>query len=422
MRLGCNSWFWFFITLLPLSASAVVVQGQYKSSVISNTVNTVVEKKLIERGFSSNDPRYSSTLSSVTSKTNQIAKASKAVSVAGFTGRTWLTASLRSALFGRAAVVALVAAGAIEWLLQDEDHIQITTIDPSEDSGLAGYYWGYGGRYASTPTELANAICSAYQYCDHFVIQSYNPDPSRQDLRTVRYYLDAAGKSEWTSHTYNQLTCSGNSTVASCLPDYVSGGTPVTKVVPVQEALATLTEADLAKELNPQVVADIANNVWSQASNEPGYGGVPYSPSYAATSSDVAAATSTAPKPSVGDLVVPDGQFGSDTATNPNPDPNTGTGGDSTVIGKDPGIASPTLESPYTAQQIISPIENSMPFLRNLELPVKSATCPTYSFDWNGKNFVADVHCDLIEKYKSVIQIIASICWSLVALRMILSA
>lgn len=116
------------------------------------------------------------------------------MSVAGFTGRTWLTASLRSALFGRAAVVALVAAGAIEWLLQDEDHIQITTIDPSEDSGLAGYYWGYGGRYASTSTELANAICSAYQYCDHFVIQSYNPDPSRQDLRTVRYYLDAAGK------------------------------------------------------------------------------------------------------------------------------------------------------------------------------------------------------------------------------------
>lgn len=422
MRLGCNSWFWFFITLLPLSASAAVVQGQYKSSVISNTVNTVVEKKLIERGFSSNDPRYSSTLSSVTSKTNQIAKASKAVSVAGFTGRTWLTASLRSALFGRAAVVALVAAGAIEWLLQDEDNIQITTIDPSEDVGLAGYYWNYGGRVGSTVTELASAICSAYQYCNHFVIQSYNPDPSRQDLRTVRYYLDAAGKSEWTNHTFSRLTCSGNSTVASCLPDYVSGGTPVTKVVPVQEALATLTEADLAKELNPQVVADIANNVWSQASNEPGYGGVPYSPSYAATSSDVAAATSTAPKPSVGDLVVPDGQFGSDTATNPNPDPNTGTGGDSTVIGKDPGIASPTLESPYTAQQIISPIENSMPFLRNLELPVKSATCPTYSFDWNGKNFVADVHCDLIEKYKSVIQIIASICWSLVALRMILSA
>ncbi|ENL4797737.1 hypothetical protein AB5F81_004980 [Salmonella enterica] len=422
MRLGCNTWFWIALTFLPISASAAVSQGQYKSSVITNTVNTVVEKKLIERGFSSNDPRYSSTLSSVTSKTNQIAKASKAVSVAGFTGRTWLTASLRSALFGRAAVVALVAAGAIEWLLQDEDNIQITTYDPNEDVGLAGYYWGSSGRYASTVTEIANGICSSYQYCNHFVIQSYNADPSREDLRTVRYYLDAAGKSEWTSNTFSRYTCSGNSTVASCLPDYVSGGTPVTKVVPVQEALATLTEADLAKQLNPQVVADIANNVWSQASNEPGYGGVPYSPSYAATSSDVAAATSTAPKPSVGDLVVPDGQFGSDTAINPTPDPNTGTGGDSTVIGKDPGIASPTLESPYTAQQIISPIENSMPFLRNLELPVKSATCPTYSFDWNGKNFVADVHCDLIEKYKSVIQIIASICWSLVALRMILSA
>ncbi|EIL4459048.1 hypothetical protein LLL26_004717 [Salmonella enterica] len=422
MRLGCNSWFWFFITLLPFSASAAVVQGQYNSSAITNTVNTVVEKKLIERGFSSNDPRYTSTLSSVTSKTNQIAKASKAVSVAGFTGRTWLTASLRSALFGRAAVVALVAAGAIEWLLQDEDNIQITTFEPGQDGGLAGYYWGATGRYTSTVTELANATCSAYQYCDHFVIQSYNADPSREDLRTVRFYLDAAGKSEWTNYTASRFTCSGNSTIASCLPDYVSGGKPVTKVVPVQEALQTLSEADLAKELNPQVVADIANNVWSQAANEPAYGGVPYSPSYAATSSDVVAATSTAPKPSVGDLVVPDGQFGSDTATNPTPDPNTGTGGDSTVIGKDPGIASPTLESPYTAQQIISPIENSMPFLRNLELPVKSATCPTYSFDWNGKNFVADVHCDLIEKYKSVIQIIASICWSLVALRMILSA
>ncbi|EMZ1178440.1 hypothetical protein ABC533_004987 [Salmonella enterica] len=421
MRLGCNSWFWFFITLLPFSASAAVVQGQYKSSAITNTVNTVVEKKLIERGFSSNDPRYSSTLSSVTSKTNQIAKASKAVSVAGFTGRTWLTASLRSALFGRAAVVALVAAGAIEWLLQDEDNIQITTYDTSGDVGRAGYYWGVDSNLATTVSEAASVICNGYQYCDHFVVQSYASDPSRQDLRTVRYYLDAAGKSEWTSRTAREYSCDGNSTaIASCKPDYVSGGTPVTKVVPVQDALNTLTEADLAKDLNPQVVADIANNVWSQASNEPGYGGVPYSPSYAATSSDVSAATST--KPTVGDLVVPDGQFGSDTATNPDPDPNAGSGGDSTVIGKDPGIASPTLETPYTAQQIIGPIENSMPFLRNLELPVKSAVCPTYSFDWNGKNFIADVHCDLIEKYKSVIQIIASICWSLVALRMILSA
>lgn len=422
MRLGCNSWFWFFITFLPLTSSAAVVQGQYKSSVISNTVKTVVEKKLIERGFSSNDPRYLTTLSSVTSKTNQIAKASKAVSFAGFTGRTWLTASLRSALFGRGAVVALVAAGAIEWLLQDEDNIQITTYDPSQDVGLAGYYWSFSAREASTVTEIANAICSGYKYCDHFVIQSYNADPARQDLRTVRFYTDAAGKNEWTSNTASRIPCGGNSKVASCLPGYVSGGTPVTKVVPVQDALATLKEADLAKELNPKVVADIANSVWSQASNEPGYGGVPYSPSYAATSSDVAASTSTATKPSLGDLVVPDGQFGSDTATNPYPDPDTRTGGDSTVIGKDPGIASPILETPYTAQQIISPIENSMPFLRNLELPVKSATCPTYSFEWNGKNFVADVHCALIEKYKSVIQIIASICWSLVALRMILSA
>lgn len=419
MRMGCNSWFWIALTILPISASAAVSPGQYKSAKVTNSVKTLVEKKLIERGFSAADSRYPATLSSVSSQTAKISNFAKTVTISGITGRSWLTAGLRSALFGRGAVVALAVGATLEWLLKDEDNIEITTYETSDDVGLAGYYWGASGRYAPTVTEIANAVCSNYQYCNHFVIQSYYADPSREDLRTVRYYLDAAGKSEWATNTVSRYTCNGaNTAIASCQPDYVSTGKPVTTVLPYQEAVNTLTEEDLKKELNPQIIADIANNVWQQASNEPGYGGVPYSSAYAATSSDAAASTTT--KPTVGDLVVPDPEFGTDTSTEP--DPNTGTGGDSTIIGKDPGVASPTLEPTYTAKQIIAPIENSMPFLTNLELPVKSAVCPTYSFDWNGRNFVADVHCELIEKYKSVIQIIASICWSLVALRMILSA
>jgi hypothetical protein len=419
MRLGCHSWFWIALTLLPISASAAVVPGQYKSATVTNSVKTLVEKKLIERGFSAADSRYPATLSSVSSQSNKIANFAKTVSISGITGRSWLTAGLRSALFGRGAVVALAAGATLEWLLKDEDNIQITTYEQSDDVGLAGYYWGSASRYAPTVTEIANGVCSAYQYCNHFVIQSYNANPSREDLRTVRYYLDAAGKNEWSSSTVTRFPCNRDSTaIASCQPDYVSTGKPVTTVLPYQEAVNTLTEEDLKKELNPQIIADIANNVWQQASNEPGYGGVPYSSAYAATSADAAASTAT--KPKVGDLVVPDPAFGTDTATEP--DPSTGSGGDSTIIGKDPGVASPTLEPTYTAKQIIAPIENSMPFLTNLELPVKSAVCPTYSFDWNGKTFTADVHCDLIEKYKTIIQLIASICWSIVALRMILSA
>ncbi|ECF4826922.1 hypothetical protein FLC72_25625 [Salmonella enterica] len=418
MRLGCNSWVWIALTLLPVYASAAVVPGQYKSATVTNSVKTLVEKKLIERGFSAADSRYPATLSAVSSQSNKIASFAKTVSISGITGRSWLTAGLRSALFGRGAVVALAVGATLEWLLKDEDNIQITTYEQSDDVGLAGYYWGAASNYSSTVTELASATCSRYQYCDHFVIQSYNVNPSREDLRTVRFYLDAQGKNEWTNYTATRFACSGNTTIASCLPDYVSTGKPVTTVLPYQDAVNTLTEQDLTKELNPQIIADIANNVWQQASNEPGYGGVPYSSAYAATSSD--AASSTITKPKVGDLVVPDSAFGTDTATDP--DPSAGSGGDSTIIGKDPGVASPTLETAYTAKQIIAPIENSMPFLNNLELPVKSAVCPTYSFEWNGRNFVADVHCDLIDKYKGVIQIIASICWSIVALRMILSA
>ncbi|MDE9555409.1 hypothetical protein KKJ06_08150 [Xenorhabdus bovienii] len=421
MRLGCHSWIWFFITLISFSSSAAVVQGQYTSANITNTVNTVVKKKLIERGFSSNDPRYSTTLSSVASKTNQIAKASKSVSVAGLTGRTWLTASIRSALFGRGALIALAATGVIQWRLEGEDNIKVSVYDTSREVARAGYYWSIGASDYLTLNDGATSICSGYQYCHHFVVQSYYSDPSRDDLRTVRFYTDAAGKNEWTSMTGRHRTCSSSMvSLASCQLGYVPKVAIKIENLPLQEAVSTLTENDFKQPLNPQIVADIANNVWSLASQGAGYAGVPYSPSYEATVSDVNAASST--KPSVGDLVVPDGQFGNDTSTNLGIDPNPVIGGDSSVIGTDPVIGSPSVDSPYTAKQVIAPIEDSMPFLRNLELPVKSATCPTYSFEFNGKNFVADVHCDLIEQYKTLIQLISSICWSLVALRMILSA
>lgn len=76
----------------------------------------------------------------------------------------------------------------------------------------------------------------------------------------------------------------------------------------VDAAIAAIPAADLAKPLSPQVVADLANALWEQASEQPGYQGVPYPSTAPITSGDITTANgpdTAAGWPSVGTAVAP---------------------------------------------------------------------------------------------------------------------
>ncbi|MDE1493934.1 hypothetical protein KKJ25_02875 [Xenorhabdus bovienii] len=95
-------------------------------------------------------------------------------------------------------------------------------------------------------------------------------------------------------------------------------------------------------------------------------------------------------------------------------------------FGSDPNVKLPDLGEPPSGKEIIQPIRDSMPFLSDFKIGGRDAACPVadISFSLAGFNFeqIIDSHCDVIEKNRKFIELIASLIWAFAALRMILSA
>ncbi|MBD2805256.1 hypothetical protein ID855_11250 [Xenorhabdus sp. ZM] len=108
-----------------------------------------------------------------------------------------------------------------------------------------------------------------------------------------------------------------------------------------------------------------------------------------------------------------------------------GNGGEGNInvkvdLGIDPQIKAPDLDELPTGKEIIQPIRDSMPFLSDFKIGSRDAICPVadISFSLFGVNVDETInsHCDIIEKNRKLIELIASIVWAFAALRMILSA
>lgn len=422
MRLGSNKGFWkyvlAFLVLIPLPSFSAI-EGEYIPSRVNNSVKTLVQGKLVERGYSSLDSRYPKTLNKVASKSTALVKASKPYTLLGATGKSWMGGIFKGGLLSRGNLIAFAATGALQWVLMDDDKVEVQVIDTSREVGVAGYYWTIGANDKPTITEIAEKICGSYQYCDHYTVTAYDKDPSRTDLRTVTFYNDATEKSVWSKYNAQRRVCTSTDKIASCLPGYVPETGVKRVVLDWTQAVGGISEGERQLTVSPEVMATIANNVWKQASEQAGYDGIPYSESYPITKNDVATLGSNSP--SVGDFVMPDSSLGTDPEPDTGTTPDTSTG-DGSVIGTNPEVEPPSLDDVYTGRQVMQPIMDSMPFLRDFQLPERTAVCPTYSFDWNGKTFVADVHCILIDKFKHIIYMICMFSWSFIGIRIVLEA
>ncbi|KWE56318.1 hypothetical protein WT53_17955 [Burkholderia sp. MSMB2157WGS] len=213
-----------------------------------------------------------------------------------------------------------------------------------------------------------------------------------------------------------------------------------------------LSPASLSQPLDPMTLAQLANQTWQQAANQPGYQGLPYSVTQPISYQDVqpwAMANPTA-VPNIGDLfrpatdpgvstvtISPTVQPGDVSAPNPGSNPSATPGSNVNVVntpnvnvvnkvsvdlGADPGVAPPSLEATPTISMILSPLLNLLPDLKHWSVPSHGAVCPEPSFSVLGHSFTLTAQCDLAESNRTAIYTAFAAMFTLAALFIVLRA
>lgn len=164
-------------------------------------------------------------------------------------------------------------------------------------------------------------------------------------------------------------------------------------------------------------LAQIANAMFLAAANRAGYQGINYFP---ITAADFANAAQPGE-------VVPLSSFITPVTAAPGTTPGTGTGnppatGSTVDLGPNPGIAQPTLEGIPTAAQIMAPIFDLFPSLRNFQVPGHTSQCPPFVVPFFGQDYGTTKHCELLESQRGPLGAAALVGWSIAALIIVLGA
>jgi len=173
------------------------------------------------------------------------------------------------------------------------------------------------------------------------------------------------------------------------------------------------------------VLANIVNNIAGLAVTGDGYKGIPLEKPF--TPAEIVSAANAAGVPLTKEILYqPVTAPSTWTPSKPdivNPDvPGTGTGSVALDLGENPNTPVPSLESPPTGEEILKPITELMPDIKNLNITAKDVQCPKWEFELWGNKYSFDSHCTLLEKIRPVLKAVFMLIWGLVSLRIILSA
>jgi hypothetical protein len=80
------------------------------------------------------------------------------------------------------------------------------------------------------------------------------------------------------------------------------------------------------------------------------------------------------------------------------------------------------LEQTPTAQQILQPILNLFPSLKNYSPSMSSGTCPRPTLNLFGRTQTMEAHCTILDNNKPIIQQGMVLAFTLLALFIVLSA
>ncbi|MDH4447356.1 MAG: hypothetical protein QE488_06930 [Acidovorax sp.] len=163
-------------------------------------------------------------------------------------------------------------------------------------------------------------------------------------------------------------------------------------------------------------LAQMVNAMFLQAANRAGYSGINYFPITAADAAGALQPGEVVPLSSITSPVVAGGA-----GTVPgNP---TAPGGSATLdLGPNPNIAQPGLEGIPTAAQIMAPVFDLFPSLRNFQVPGHTSQCPALSIPLWGQDISTNKHCELIEGQRAALGAAALVGWSIAALIIVLGA
>ncbi|ELE3265762.1 hypothetical protein RLQ96_000816 [Salmonella enterica subsp. enterica serovar Muenchen] len=184
-----------------------------------------------------------------------------------------------------------------------------------------------------------------------------------------------------------------------------------------------LSKADLNTRLDNALVAKLINALLMEAATKEGYKGVPFSSSKPVTPSEVDSLL----KQMNMTLTYADLFREADTDeknyvinnTNVDVDIDTGTDID---LGDNPDIKPPELDEPPTGEQILKPVIELMPFVKDVNIATKDVQCPIWSFELWDKKYSVDSHCTLLEKIRPLLKAVFLLIWGVISLRIILTA
>ncbi|ELE3232902.1 hypothetical protein RLQ99_004203 [Salmonella enterica subsp. enterica serovar Muenchen] len=180
------------------------------------------------------------------------------------------------------------------------------------------------------------------------------------------------------------------------------------------------------EQLNPAALVNLINGLAGQAVVQDGYQGIPLDKPFTAAEL-TAAANAVGVKLDKGLLyspvTVPQSWVNARPDTDIHVYPGTNTDIDTYVdSGEDPGIKTPELEKPPTGEEILKPITELMPDIKNLSISSRDVQCPVWSFELWDKKYSIDSHCELLEKIRPLLKAVFLLIWGVISLRIILTA
>lgn len=395
-----------------------------------------IMETLVRRGFAANDPRVFQTIEAVSARTLTTAAAAGA-------GSSWIAVAGRLSPW---VAGALAVYEGYKWIFGTDGTVTTqATIKQNAVAGITygGAYWvsgvvagsdpysvgyqaalpgaGTGWYYDKFSFNSSSSTSTRQAYSYSYAHPTYCPKGGCQASTVYVDYKATGAPGTCTSGSYYKI---GSGCSAYSFGEIIKTTTGQT----YQQAYDALPQAAKDAAANKEVLAEILNRLWLDASSQSGYSGVPFASSapVQSTSFDGFQAAHPTDFPSLSDVggkPVPSSGAIVSPETNPN-QTNSTSGGTKLDLGPDPGIPAPNLEEP--PQDIFKPVKDLLSGWLAWQPPQHSSQCPTWSASpaIGGHVFSIDVsyHCQFAESYRAAIHAAALVSWAVIAAFIVLSA
>ena len=416
---------------------------------MQRAITGITQKVASERGFSTSDPRVYGTLYGMGTAAT-VAAATAGTGLLVGTSPAWGTILAVAAISGAVSYgVSLGMDSLVKWIFGTPAATPITIVAPAAGTGQATIT-----PATSAPpmaTIVAGSINQPYYVITtsppYYYLQAWfsttayvNPGPGVYIL-SQNYTLNGVTYYVWNDTTVRSsiLTCPAGYSVSgsACAQNSGSGNMVTTALQTLTQAVAALTAAQQATQLNDQTLALMINYLWQQAAAQPGYVGLPYSPigqpdvdaflaSNPASYPPVAALAAPIPPGSNGLIPAtsPTGPVVPDTTTVP-PDAINPASSPQVNLGADPVVPFPTLSSPPDGPTIMAPIVTGLTPYMNFSVAMPAGVCPAPTFDFRPALNLTVPSTQICTIYSSISQEIFNVmtlAWSVLFLIVVLKA